>query len=338
MPSNQQRREAAKRKLERQLVRRQEQAKARRQQLLVAGVVIAVLVVGGVIAFVTLRKPSSTADSPTASGSSGESSAPSSAAPVTPCSYPAADAPKAVKPVSPPANLSPANTGTVTSTLTLNGQPVTVTLDRKAAPCAVNSFLSLSSQKFYDGTDCWRLTASDALDVLQCGDPSGKGNGGPGYTFADENATATKFPAGTVAMANAGQGTNGSQFFLVYKDSVITGGGYSVFGKLDAAGLKVVQDIAAKGVAGGAQTGAPVQRATISAVTVPDGALAATGSYPSSAPPSEPPVPGDPGAPVGTDPQAPQSGPSADGSAPGSPGADQGGAPAPSAAVRSSAP
>lgn len=337
MPSNQQRREAAKRKLERQLVRRDERAKARRQQLLVAGVVIAVLVVGGVIAFVTLRKPSSTADSSTASGSSGESATPSSAAPATPCSYPTADAPKAVKPVTPPTNLSPANTGTVTSTLTLNGQPVTITLDRKAAPCAVNSFLSLSAQKFYDGTDCWRLTASDALNVLQCGDPSGKGNGGPGYTFGDENATATKFPAGTVAMANAGQGSNGSQFFLVYQDSVLAGGGYSVFGKLDAAGLKVVVDIAAKGVAGGVQTGAPVQKATISAVTVPDGALAATGSYPSSAPPSAPPLPGDPGGPGGPQPSGPE-GPSAPGSAPATSGADGSGAPASSGAGGSSAP
>ena len=338
MPSNQQRREAAKRKLERQLVRRQEQAKARRQQLLVAGVVIAVLVIGGVIAFVTLRKPSSTADSQNTSGASGESSAPSSAAPATPCSYPSADAPKTVKPVSAPTNLSPANTGTVTSVLTLNGQPVTVTLDRKAAPCTVNSFLSLASQKFYDGTDCWRLTASDALNILQCGDPSGKGNGGPGYTVADENATETKFPAGTVAMANSGPGTSGSQFFVVYKDSVLAGGGYSVFGKLDAAGLKVVADIAAKGVAGGAQTGAPAQKATISAVTVPDGALAAAGTYPSSAPPSEPPVPGDPGAPGGTEPPAPQSDPSAPAPAPGSSGVEKNGAPAPSAAVGSSAP
>ena len=331
MPSNQQRREAAKRKLERQLVRRQERAKARRQQLLVAGVVIAVLVIGGVVAFVTLRKPSTAADSSNASGASGESSAPSSAAPATPCSYPTADAPKAVKAATPPENLSPANTGTVTSTLTLNGQPVAITLDRRAAPCTVNSFLSLASQKFFDNTDCWRLTASDALNVLQCGDPSGKGNGGPGYSFANENATATKFPAGTVAMANSGADTNGSQFFLVYKDSVLAGGGYSVFGKLDPAGLKVVQDIAAKGVAGGAQTGAPVQKATISAVTVPDGALAANGTYPSSAPPSEPPVPtgpGDPGAgpepsaaqPSGPEPSAPEPSPAqssaADGSTP----------------------
>ena len=93
----------------------------------------------------------------------------------------------------------------------------------------MNSFVSLASQGFYDDTDCHRLTKSAELNILQCGDPTGKGNGGPGYTFADENTANTKYPVGSLAMANAGTdsttgaGTNGSQFFIVYGNTVPTG-------------------------------------------------------------------------------------------------------------------
>ncbi len=146
--------------------------------------------------------------------------------------------------MTPPSNTSPANTGTVDVDITMNGTKFTATLDRKAAPCTVNSFLSLASQGFYDNTDCHRLTKSAELNILQCGDPSGKGNGGPGYTFENENAATTKYPVGTLAMANSGTdstsgaGTNGSQFFIVYGKTVPSGS-YTVFGTVSAAGMKV---------------------------------------------------------------------------------------------------
>ncbi len=292
MPSNQQRREAAKRKLERQLVRRQERSKIRRQRLLIGGVVIAVLAIGGVVSYVTLHK-STPAASSTDGTSSDASSAPSSAAPVTPCTYTTTDVAKSVKDVKAPENTSPANVGNVDVTITMNGQPVGITLNRKLAPCGVNSFLSLASQGFYNSTDCWRLTASEQLNILQCGDPSGKGNGGPGYTFADENATATDFPVGTLAYANSGSGTNGSQFFIVYGKTHLASAGYSVIGTVSSEGMKVVQDIAAKGVTGGTQTGVPIQKATITSVSVPDGATTAIGNYSSaSASPGGPPTEG----------------------------------------------
>ena len=294
MPSNQQRREAAKRKLERQLVRRQERSKARRQRLLIGGVVVAVLAIGGIVTYVTLHKstPAASADTTT----SGASSAASSQAPATPCTYTTADVAKSVKDVKPPSNTSPANIGNVDVTITMNGQAVPITLNRKLAPCGVNSFLSLAGQGFYDNSDCWRLTKSQQLNILQCGDPSGKGNGGPGYTFADENATATDFPVGTLAYANSGADTNGSQFFIVYGKTTLSAAGYSVIGTVSSDGMKVIQDIAAKGVTANTQTGAPVQKATISKVGIPDGSLTAVGTYPSASPsPAPEPSAGDTG-------------------------------------------
>lgn len=274
MPTNQQRREAAQRKLERQLIRRQEQERQRRQRLIVVGVVATVLVIGGAVWFATTRggNSSTTASDVGATGTA----ATSAAAPKTPCTYTAAG--KAAKAVKPPTNTSPANTGTIDATITLSGQAVGVTLDRAAAPCTVNSFVSLASQGFYDSSPCWRLTANSPLSILQCGDPSGVGNGGPGYTFADELTKTKTYPKGTLAMANSGADTNGSQFFVVYATSTLSPQ-YTVFGKVSDAGMAVVDAIAAKGVKNNAQDGPPNDKATIESVKVPDDAVNATGTY-----------------------------------------------------------
>ena len=82
--------------------------------------------------------------------------------------------------------------------------------------------------------------------MLQCGDPSASGTGGPGYSFADELSGSETYPAGTLAMANSGPDTNGSQFFIVLADADLPPA-YTVFGTVDAAGLKVAQDIEADG-------------------------------------------------------------------------------------------
>jgi peptidyl-prolyl cis-trans isomerase B (cyclophilin B) len=278
VPSNQQRREAAKRKLERQLVRRQEREKGRRQRLIVVGVVAAVLVVGGGIWYATSRSGNKSASgaADTAAATASASAPASSSAPKTPCTYTKTG--KAAKDVKPPSNLSPANTGTTPATISLNGQPVDVTLDRAAAPCTVNSFVSLASQGFYNSSPCWRLTGNSALNILQCGDPTGVGNGGPGYTFADELTKTKTYPRGTIAMANSGANTNGSQFFIVYKDSTLDPS-YTVFGKVSDAGMKVIDEIAAKGVKNNAQDGPPVAKAVIDKITVAPDAVTATGSY-----------------------------------------------------------
>ncbi|MET0864616.1 MAG: peptidylprolyl isomerase [Nakamurella sp.] len=277
MPTNQQRRDAAKRKLQRQLARREEQDRARRQRLVIVGVIAAVLVIsGGVWLFVSRGSETTTAASPE------DTAASTSEEPTTPCSYPASGT--AAKEVTAPTNLTPLNTGTVESTIVLNGEDVPVSLDRSLAPCGVNSFLSLASQGFYDDTSCFRLTVSGELNVLQCGDPSGKGNGGPGYTFATEVAQDATYPIGTVALANAGgaetTGTdsNGSQFFIVYGASVLPPS-YTIIGTVTGEGMSEVNEIAAQGVQKGAQDGPPNAEATISKVTVPDGALEGTGTY-----------------------------------------------------------
>jgi peptidyl-prolyl cis-trans isomerase B (cyclophilin B) len=115
------------------------------------------------------------------------------------------------------------------------------------APCTVNSFLTLARAGYFTNVPCHRLTTA-GIYVLQCGDPSGTGEGGPGYRFDDENLPAGRkpaYPRGTVAMANAGPGTNGSQFFLVYRDSEIDPN-YPVFGSV-VAGMDVVEKVAAAG-------------------------------------------------------------------------------------------
>jgi peptidyl-prolyl cis-trans isomerase B (cyclophilin B) len=286
VPSNQQRREAAKRKLQRQLARREVREKVRRRRVIILGAVAAVLVIAGAVWFATSRNGSSSeASDPDSSASATDSTGTAESTPSTPCTYPASG--KAAREVTAPANTSPANTGTVDVDITLNGTKFTATLDREAAPCTVNSFLSLASQGFYNDTDCHRLTKSAELNILQCGDPSGKGNGGPGYSFGNENAGATDYPVGTLAMANSGSdsstgaGTNGSQFFIVYGKTVPSGS-YTVFGKVPAAGMKVVDAIAAEGVEKNAQSGKPVAAAKITTINVPADALAATGDYATS--------------------------------------------------------
>jgi peptidyl-prolyl cis-trans isomerase B (cyclophilin B) len=149
----------------------------------------------------------------------------------------------------------------------------------------VNSFLSLASQGFYDNTTCHRLTASERLNILQCGDPTGKGNGGPGYSFATEVATDATYPVGTVALANAGADTNGSQFFIVYGATTLSPE-YTILGTVTGDGMSVVNGIAAQGVQQNRQDGLPVTTATIGKVTVPDGALDGTGTYTTASSPA----------------------------------------------------
>lgn len=209
---------------------------------------------------VTSETPS--AASPSATPSSLTPSAPSG---IT-CDYRPFGTP--ARTVDPPPSTGVANSGTVSYTLKMAAGDVSLTLDRAAAPCTVNSFEALAAQGYFDKTTCHRVTDDGGLFVLQCGDPSGSGSGGPGYQFDDELAKTTGYPAGTVAMANAGPDTNGSQFFLVYADSQLSPD-YTVFGHTDAAGIGVVAGVAAKGNDGSYGTaggGKPLGQAAINAV------------------------------------------------------------------------
>lgn len=181
---------------------------------------------------------------PAASGSAGATTTVTAPATGdTHCTYtPAA---QGVKKVELPPSSPVADSGTLSYVLTMNGKPLGLTLFAGKTPCTVNSFVSLASQGFFDGSSCHRLVDS-GIYVLQCGDPSGTGSGGPGYSFGDELTGKETYGAGTLAMANAGANTNGSQFFIVYADSQLSAA-YTVFGTVDAAGLKVVAAIAAGG-------------------------------------------------------------------------------------------
>lgn len=179
------------------------------------------------------------------------------------CTYPA-DARPASKPVDAP-DADPSVSGEVPVTVATSAGDLAVTLDADTAPCTVNSFLSLADQGYFDDTTCHRLT-TEGIFVLQCGDPTGTGTGGPGYSFPDELEGTETYPAGTLAMANAGPDTNGSQFFVVYADTQLAPS-YTVFGHLDDASTAIVADLAAEGTATGAADGAPKTPVKITSVT-----------------------------------------------------------------------
>jgi peptidyl-prolyl cis-trans isomerase B (cyclophilin B) len=152
------------------------------------------------------------------------------------------------------------------------------------APCTVNSFMFLAQTGFWTNTQCHRLSTSGGLYMLQCGDPTAKGSttlscssnvgsGGPGYSFEDENLTGAMYPAGTVAMANAGPNTNGSQFFLVFQASQLPPD-YTPFGTIGAAGLTALHKVAAAGTTctyAGAGGGVPRDKVVINSVTIAKG-------------------------------------------------------------------
>ncbi|MFJ5831090.1 peptidylprolyl isomerase [Streptomyces sp. NPDC093089] len=259
--SDQRRRQLAREKYARQQQRREEnRRKAKRRNTVIAAGLAVVLAAGAAVyASVELTGPDKGKDN--AVGDT-----PTTAAP-TPTKSEAA---------SPEPKLTVDAKATYAMSLKTNEGAITITMDAAKTPRTVNSFAHLADKKYFDGTKCHRLT-TQGIFVLQCGDPKGDGTGGPGYTIPDENLGAlgkagadgtVTFPAGTVAMANTGQpGTGGSQFFLVYKDTKLPPT-YTPFGKIDAAGLKAVQDVAAAGVDGGASDGAPKKAVTIEKATV----------------------------------------------------------------------
>ncbi len=293
MPTNEQRRATAKRKLERQLERRAKQARTRRILVITGGVIASLAVIAAVVATVVIsnndhKRNAATATSSTAASSSPESSTPGAptpqAAPMPAfqpsasvganCQYPASQD-KAAKPVKPPrTGKVPTDPANVSVSMVTDQGHIGLMLANNESPCTVNSFASLIGQKYFDNTKCHRLTTSPDLAVLQCGDPKGDGTGGPGYQFANEYPTdqypandpklkqPVVYPRGTLAMANAGPGTNGSQFFLVYKDSQLPPD-YTVFGKIQDDGLATLDKIAKAGVAGGGDDGPPATEVTI---------------------------------------------------------------------------
>jgi peptidyl-prolyl cis-trans isomerase B (cyclophilin B) len=172
-----------------------------------------------------------------------------------------------IKAVGVPAFEKAPRTGTATMRIATNFGPIVITMDRARTPCTVASFAHLAAKKFFDQTRCHRLVTSRFF-VLQCGDPSGTGQGGPEYQFKDENLIGAKYTRGVVAMANAGPGTNGSQFFIVFRDSPLDPIN-TPFGTVTA-GLDVVDRVAAGGDDGSSPGGGgkPKTEITLQTVTV----------------------------------------------------------------------
>jgi peptidyl-prolyl cis-trans isomerase B (cyclophilin B) len=257
VPASARERQLARQRAARRAARQAEQARKRRQRLSIAGSVLVVaLLVGGIVLLGHVTGGKGKSSPPAA--------APSAPAAANPCGYtPSGD--KAARPASLPPS-DPDRTGKYVATLQTSQGAVKFDLLTDKAPCAVGSFRSLASSGFYNDTPCHRLVVEKGFGVLQCGDPSGTGSGGPGYTFKDENLAGATYPAGTVAMANSGANTNGSQFFLVYTDTQL-GPNYTPFGKITS-GLDVLQKVAKGGVSDPSGDGTPKIPVQLQKVTV----------------------------------------------------------------------
>lgn len=260
MSSQKRERELARAKYERQQQRQNERAsKARRHQQIAAFAVVGALVLAGVgwVVFNANNSDEISADGIPAD----ETPADENPVDCAPSGIPRADD------ISFPEGPTPRPTTAKTMSLSTNCGDIVIELDPLAAE-TVASAAFLAENAFYNNTSCHRLTTA-GIYVVQCGDPAGNGTGGPGYALPDENLPVegtANYPAGTVAMANSGPGTSGSQFFLVYEDTTLPSG-YTIWGQV-VSGLEIVQAVADEGVSGGSTDGVPLQPLFINSATV----------------------------------------------------------------------
>ncbi len=281
MPTNKQRRQAAQRHLQKQLERRAELARRRRRNLgilltagAVAVVVIAALVITGVFSGDDDTSTDAAATTSAAELTSSAAAATTNADGTIACTYSPDDSgnPNLKDVGTPPTPEATPTQGTSTLLMSTNQGDLTLTLDKAKAPCAAASFAFLASQKFFDGSPCHREVNEPTFGVLQCGDPTGSGSGGPSYKFDQEIPEGTTYPRGPIAMANPGQhGSTGSQFFLCFVDTQLSPD-YTPVGTVDEAGLAVLDTIAAAGNDGSFEAqaggGAPKLPVTINTMTV----------------------------------------------------------------------
>lgn len=281
-PVNAARRDAALKELSKSISARERSAKLAPLGVVAATVALLVLIVGGIFYAATRTPDSGSDDQAAATTVSSEEQAPQAApmpaGPLKPypetvaCQYPAGQA--SSKPVSGPATADISTKVTPSVVLKTNQGDIPLKLNASQSPCTVNSFVHLAKENFYNDTVCHRLVKSPSMGILQCGDPTGTGSGGPGYSFADEfpsNAVQAadlekpvNYARGTIAMANSGPNTNGSQFFLVDKDTTLPPK-YSVFGTIDEDGLKTLDKIYDSAAEGDAK---PAQEIKITSATV----------------------------------------------------------------------
>ncbi|GAA0381811.1 peptidyl-prolyl cis-trans isomerase [Acrocarpospora corrugata] len=255
---------------ERQQTTRVQRERAAKRTAAIGTTVGVLVVVGGIVAAATLLGGGDdevTAATPT------DTAVPSASAP--------AAGPKAYDPASgtceyqpdgqaakdvgqPPAKVA-AQPATMTIKTSLG--VIEASLDGAKAPCTVGSFQFLAEKKYFNDTKCHRLT-TEGIKVLQCGDPTASGSGGPGYRFTDENLEGASYKRGVLAMANSGPGTNGSQFFIVYGDETDSlPDSYTPFGTITK-GIELVDQVAKDGVEGGGGDGPPKTAVDIKDVTI----------------------------------------------------------------------
>lgn len=236
--------------------------KARRRNLVIAAAVAVALVAGGV-SWATISLVSGGDDANAEASATATASASASKVP-DPCKKAAKGSPSKKQWSKEPVLTVDAK-GKYTATLETTCGKITIELDAAKAPHTVNSFAFLAGQGYFDHSKCHRLVTM-GLYVLQCGDPTGTGSGGPGYTLKDENLKGAKYTAGTVAMANAGPNTGGSQFFISYENNELPAS-YTPFGKITS-GLDVVKKIAQAGDQTGSGDGPPNATVVLNQVNV----------------------------------------------------------------------
>ena len=273
MATNKQRREAARRQLQRQLERRAEEARKRRRNTLVGVAAFTVVLVLGSVLFFSGAFDDEPAADPEASSE-----------PETPaaCTYSPADpANTNLKEVGTPPEPDGSTTPVVLDVVSTQGS-FQMTLDPVAAPCATNAMAFLAENAFFDNSPCHRLVNSEVFGVLQCGDPTGSGSGGPTFSYVAEPASvaglapspdgaSSIYPKGSVAMAQGGQPpTIGSQFFICFQDTQLPPE-YTLVGTITS-GLEVIEAVAAGGNDGSFEQspggGAPVLPISLTTVTV----------------------------------------------------------------------
>ena len=276
--SRERQRQRARERHERQREEHRQRQSQLRKRLSIGAVVVLVLglVAGLSLVFVGGSTPAAKSKPKATASASATSSASAVAEPAHHCTYTSNGSGKPSLPTA-----SPDYNASYTATINTNLGKIGISLLNSKATCTVNSFAHLAETNFFNNTQCWRVANSQmaftcssaatrtatAKSKLSCSS-STLGSGGPGYQFADENLTGATYPAGTVAMANGGANTNGSQFFLVFKNTTLPAS-YTPFGKITS-GLDILQNVAKAGTSCTIQAGGgvPKEKVIINSVTV----------------------------------------------------------------------
>ncbi len=285
-PTKDRQRAAARARLEREMAERAAAATRRRRRGAIIGAAVAVLVVLGLVIWLVAgaggKKKPSAAASAGSSAAAGHCVWKPNPDPSASPSASAAPNPNLKNVGTPPATGEP-RTGVQDMTIKTNLGTIVIRMDLAKAPCTAASFAYLAGKNFFNGSSCHRLVNQSGTDqqsgqaqefhVLQCGDPTGTGQGGPTYEFDNEYVPTNErpqYPAGSVAMANSGANTNGSQFFIVFADTLLSAD-YTLFGSV-VQGLDIAQQVGAAGddeaFAQQAGGGHPNKKLTFTSVTV----------------------------------------------------------------------